>query len=135
MIIGIGTDVVQIPRIEAMLAASEASLIEELLSTDEQLELPGQAASGRARACFVAKHWAAKEAFVKALGRGFDGTLPARAIGVSHDLRGRPIIVLQAEAEREMLRIVHALGKSTATILLSISDDYPTAMAMVVIEA
>lgn len=135
MIIGIGTDVVQIPRIERLLEVSEAWFVEEFFSTAERLQLPAQDASSRARACYLAKRFAAKEAFVKALGTGFSAEFAVRDIGVTNDQHGKPAIVLGQNADRAMLEVVRKLGRTKPRILLSLSDDYPTAVALVVIEA
>lgn len=119
MIIGIGTDVVQIPRIERLLNLYQQRFIERILSPSEiqKLNISNKESFGN----FLAKRFAAKEAFSKAIGSGIGRGLSFKDISVLNDDLGRPFIEISSNKFNHLL------------IHLSISDDYPIAMAFVVI--
>lgn len=119
VIIGIGTDVVQIPRIERLLNLYQQRFIERILSPSEiqKLNISNKESFGN----FLAKRFAAKEAFSKAIGSGIGRGLSFKDISVLNDDLGRPFIEISSNKFNHLL------------IHLSISDDYPIAMAFVVI--
>ncbi len=119
MIIGVGTDIVQIPRIEKLLAKYKNQFLERILSKSELAQL--STLSTIKHASFLAKRFAAKEAVAKALGLGIRNSLSFRDIIISNDSKGKPSVSLVSKI---------ANGKN---ISLSISDDYPIAIAFVVI--
>ncbi len=96
MILGIGTDLVEIARIEQALARTPR-LPERILTVDEL-----DAFRRHARpALFLAKRFAAKEAAVKALGTGIGRGISWQHFAVSHDALGRPLLhVSGAAAQR-----------------------------------
>jgi len=119
MIYGIGTDIVQIPRIEKLLSKYKNQFVERILSKSELeqlLELPAIK-----HASFLAKRFAAKEAIVKAFGVGIGSEIKFHDIVISNDILGKPLA-----------KIVSSIAKDKK-ISLSISDDYPIAIAFVVI--
>jgi len=121
MIIGIGTDIVDILRIEALLARHGTRFRARILHEDE-LSVPQSDT-----ASFVAKRFAAKEAIAKALGTGIRGIVVFRDMIIDHDQLGRPVV-----------RFVGALGQWIVSqgirIHLSISDERTMAVAMAVAE-
>jgi len=119
MIRGIGTDIVEIARIERALARFGTRF-------ETRLFTPGEIALAHARpnpARVFATRFAAKEAFVKALGTGLRG-MRWQDIEVTKDALGKPALALHGAAAK-------ALG--TATVHLSLSDDGGIALAFVVL--
>lgn len=129
MIIGIGYDIVQIDRIHKALHRFEQRFLMRCFTEAEQnscLARPHQAAQ-------LAKRFAAKEAFVKALGTGFCPGLSWRDIEVAQYPSGQPYLQLYAGA---LSLLQQKLPHDTyPAVHLSLSDDYPQAGAMVVIDA
>lgn len=94
MIVGIGTDIVSVARIERALARHGERFAERILA-------PGEREAYRCAASpvhFLAKRFAAKEAAAKAFGTGFSDGLSLHDIAVSNDSRGRPELVLTGRA-------------------------------------
>lgn len=124
MIYGIGTDIVEIARIESALSRHGERFARKLLSDEEWQEflLKGQAAA------WLAKRFAAKEAFAKALGTGIRGEVTLPRIAVRNDALGRPVLVLDARLlallDERKIRAMH----------LSLSDERQFACAFVVLE-
>lgn len=128
MIIGIGCDIVNIKRINL----SDAFLQRfqnRILGPAEISELSLKKLSGRQLAATLAKYYAGKEAFVKALGTGFRNGIFLKDIQIVHDSLGKPLIKLSGKAKA----YVQSLS-SEATISITLSDDFPYAQAVVVIE-
>jgi holo-[acyl-carrier protein] synthase len=125
MIYGVGVDLVQIDRIEKAWARWGSRF-------EERLFMPEEVAFCRGRprpASCLAMRFAAKEAFSKALGMGLrSADLLWRDIGVAHQPRGKPYLVLKGTARRAADRI----GLKTAE--LSLTDEGGQAMAFVVVE-
>lgn len=86
MIAGIGTDIVQIARIRTALARHGEAFAARILADGERTEW----LAARDQARFLAKRFAAKEAFGKALGIGVTPPATLRAIAVQHDEHGKP---------------------------------------------
>ncbi len=123
MIYGIGVDLVRVPRIATALLRFGERFAKRILSATElqaYLQTPR-------RAEFVAKRFAAKEAWVKALGTGFRGGLSWREIEIRNDSLGKPYIVCVGRAQ-EMLT-----QRGIASSYLSLSDEEPFAIAFVVL--
>ncbi|MGD9388640.1 MAG: holo-ACP synthase [Gammaproteobacteria bacterium] len=89
MIFGIGTDVVQLDRIEATLARFGEHFVQRLLLPEEEAQFRR---NGR-KARFLAMRFAGKEAVVKAMGTGFRNGMWIRDVGIVQDARGKPEIV------------------------------------------
>lgn len=127
MIIGIGSDIVDIARIEAVLKKFPQKFLKRVFT---QIEQETAQASSNTSASY-AKRFAAKEAFVKALGTGFRQGISWQDIEVINLKNGKPSINLKGSAQ-------HLLGDLTpqdmiAQIHLSIADSRKLAHAMVVI--
>ena len=124
MIFGIGTDIVEYARIERMFARYGDRFAERVLGRQE---LPDyQASSDKAR--LLAKRFAAKEAFAKAVGSGMRHPVTLRRISVIHDGLGKPMLQFD-EALRTHLAQLGISGHH-----LSISDERNMIIAFVVLE-
>ncbi|WP_341761360.1 holo-ACP synthase [Candidatus Tisiphia endosymbiont of Thecophora atra] len=123
MIIGVGTDIVQIPRIERILNLYGQRFINIILSKTEIQKLTSL--SKDQHGCFLAKRFAAKEAVSKALGVGIGRGLRFKDISVLNDALGKPLAqICHPENPNKFGQI---------KIHLSISDDYPISVAFAVI--
>lgn len=125
MIVGIGSDIARIERFARALKRHGPRFAERILGPEEQLlwQAKGQAIA------YLAKRFAAKEAFVKALGLGLRSGMQWGDIQVVNDALGKPSLMLSGEAQR----LFQASGASSAHITLSDEADY--AIAFVVLEA
>ncbi len=124
MILGIGTDIVTVARIEAASARHGAAFAARILSADELAEYATQAHPAR----FLSKRFAAKEAFAKATGHGLRHPVSLQRITVSHDELGKPIFVFDTELAAHLQRL------GILRHHLSISDERDTAVAFVILE-
>ena len=123
MIAGVGTDIVAIERVGKLYERHGERALEKLLAPDERADF--EKASDPAR--FLAKRFAAKEAFGKALGIGVATPATLPNIAVTHDALGKPDFQYApklAELMQERGLIAH----------LSISDEQDCALAFVVME-
>ena len=125
MIIGIGTDIINISRIEAMLERRGNRFAQKILGPNEYQRF----LETKNKTTYLAKRFAAKEAASKALGTGFRDGLWFTHIEVENDEMGKPRLVFNRRgAEMEA-----SLGiKSTH---LSVTDEKDYAVAFVVLEA
>ena len=129
MIIGIGSDLVDIRRISSALDRYGERFVKRIFTEIEQVK----AERRRERVATYAKRFAAKEAMSKALGTGMARGVFWRDMGVVNLPGGKPTMHLTggaAERLKEMLPKGHR-----AEIHLSITDDHPLAQAFVIIEA
>jgi len=129
MIIGLGSDLIDIRRIERTLERHggrfTARIFTEIERTksDRRLE----------RAASYAKRFAAKEACAKALGTGMARGVFWRDMGVVNLPGGKPTMQLTNGAAARLAELTPAGHR--AVVHLTITDDYPLAQAFVVIEA
>ena len=124
MIIGIGTDLCDIERIEAALNRYGERFARRILVDSELVRFQGHAKP----AGYLAKRFAAKEAFSKAWGTGIGEAVGWHDVAVAHDARGKPLIApSSAMAEK------FATEKIVATHI-SLSDEDDHALAFVVLE-
>jgi holo-[acyl-carrier protein] synthase len=129
MIIGLGNDMVDIRRIEQTLERYGARFVARIFTDIEQKKSDRRAQ----RAASYAKRFAAKEACSKALGTGFRRGVFWKDMGVVNEPSGRPTMQLTGGAKQQLERIT-PVGH-LARIQLTITDDYPYAQAIVIIEA
>lgn len=129
MIIGLGSDLIDIRRIEATLGRHGDRFINRIF-TDIEREKSERRAQ---RAASYAKRFAAKEACAKALGTGLARGVFWRDMGVVNLPGGKPTMKLTGGAAAR-LQVLTPKGH-TASIHLTITDDFPLAQAFVVIEA
>jgi holo-[acyl-carrier protein] synthase len=125
MIHGIGTDIVELSRIEALWARYGERFAARILSVSELSELGGCAAPAR----LLAKRFAAKEAFAKAVGSGMRHPVTLQRISITHDGLGKPVLQFD-EVLRTYLAQVGVNGHH-----LSISDERDMVVAFVVLES
>ena len=124
MIYGIGTDIVSVERLAAARARHGDSFLNRVLSPEEMADMPQQA---EAQARFLARRWAAKEAFSKAYRTGVRGEVTLSAVIVGHEDSGAPIL-------RYASALAKIMGERHLTAHLSISDERDYAVAFVLIE-
>jgi holo-[acyl-carrier protein] synthase len=129
MILGIGTDLANIERIEATLARFGDRFRNRVFTEVEQRK----AERRRDVAGTYAKRWAAKEACSKALGTGLRMGISWRDMAVTNLRSGQPQMTLTGWAA-ERLTAMTPPGHS-AVIHVTLTDDHPWAQAFVVIEA
>ena len=129
MIIGLGSDLVDIRRIERVLERHGERFTHRVFTDAERRKAEARAA----RAATYAKRFAAKEACAKALGTGFRRGVFFRDMGVVNLPSGRPTLVLAGGALRQLRRITPE--GCEARIDLSLTDDFPLAQAVVIISA
>ena len=129
MIIGIGSDLIDIRRIEKSLERYGERFIERIYTETEQARSEGR----RARAASYAKRFAAKEACAKALGTGLAQGVFWRDMGVVNLPGGKPTMGLTGGAAMRLEKMLPAGHR--AVIHLTITDDFPLAQAFVIIEA
>ncbi len=129
MIIGIGNDIVDIRRVEKTLENFGDRFRDRIFTEIEKKKSDKRAQ----RAASYAKRFAAKEACSKALGTGFRHGVFWKDMGVVNEPSGRPTMVLTGGALEQLKRLVPA-GMSPK-VHLTITDDFPYAQAVVIIEA
>ena len=129
MIIGLGNDLIDIRRIEGAIEKYGERFLNRIFTQTERRKSDGRAA----RAASYAKRFAAKEACSKALGTGIRQGVFWRDMGVVNLASGRPTMVLTGGA----LRALESITPSgcEARIDLTITDDFPLAQAIVIIQA
>ena len=124
MIVGIGTDVVSIERIAGVLERHGERFVNRILTADERKRFDRT----KAKASHLAKRWAAKEAFSKAIGTGIHAPFTWKSIGLGRDPKGKPLVV----PSPEMAKHLKKLGVTGAHV--SLTDDAGVAVAFVVLE-
>lgn len=129
MIVGIGTDLCDIRRIETVIDKFGDRFLNRVFTAKERAYCDPKSAP----AASYAKRFAAKEAVAKALSGAKTGHLRWRDVEVSNDPSGRPVITLHAQAKQRLENLTPQ-GMS-AHIHLSLTDDYPYAQAFVISEA
>jgi holo-[acyl-carrier protein] synthase len=129
MIIGLGSDLIDIRRMEKTLERFGQRFIDRVFTDVEQAKSERRAE----RAASYAKRFAAKEACAKALGTGLKHGVFWRDMGVVNLPTGQPTLKLTGGAAKRLEQIT---PKGTqAQIALTITDEYPIAQAVVIISA
>ncbi len=123
MIYGIGTDIVAVGRLSEMYVRHGERALEKLLAGSEREDCRRSGAPGR----FLAKRFAAKEAFGKALGTGVRAPALLPSIAVMHDPLGKPFF----EYAPELAKYLAVRGLIAH---LSLSDESDSVLAFVVLE-
>ncbi|HEY0316305.1 MAG TPA: holo-ACP synthase [Sphingomonas sp.] len=130
MIIGIGSDLCNIDRIQNSLDRFGERFIARVFTDIERAKSERRTLT---RAATYAKRFAAKEAFSKAVGTGFKRGVFMKDIGVVNLASGAPTLALTGGAKARLDALIppgHA-----ASIHLTMTDDLPWAQAFVIIEA
>lgn len=132
MILGIGSDIVQIPRILALLNRYGEKFIERVFTEEErQGSEKFSVENTQLIAAYYAKRFAAKEALAKAVGMGFRKYVTMKDISIINDALGKPVIKLSDKLDQ---RLRQSVGNKQIQYHVSLSDDYPIAMAFVICE-
>lgn len=124
MIQGIGCDVVNIDRVSELYKKHNINFIKRILSSDEIEIYNSLNSENDSKLRYLAKRFAAKESFSKALGTGI-GKVEFSEISVLNNEQGKPYIVISDK--------IRSLIGDNAKINISISDDYPVAVAFTII--
>ncbi len=129
MIIGIGNDLIDIRRIEKTLARHDERFTQRIFTDIERAKSDRR----HLRAASYAKRFAAKEACAKALGTGLSRGVFWRDMGVVNLPSGQPTMALTGGAADRLAALTPP--GSTPFIHLTITDEFPIAQAIVIIEA
>ena len=129
MIIGLGSDLIDIRRVEKSLARFGERFTSRIFTEIEQAKSDRR----KERAASYAKRFAAKEACAKALGTGLARGVFWRDMGVVNLPGGKPTMNLTNGAAKRLEAITPPGCR--AVIHLTITDDFPLAQAFVIIEA
>jgi holo-[acyl-carrier protein] synthase len=125
MIHGIGTDIVAVKRLQGMWERHGERVLEKLLAPQEVAEFAHAAVAAKGR--FLAKRFAAKEAFCKALGTGVRPPAVLPAIAVGHDDLGKPVLAFRGQ-------LAELIENQGLTVHVSLSDEAEYAIASVILE-
>ncbi|MGB7300233.1 MAG: holo-ACP synthase [Burkholderiaceae bacterium] len=131
MIYGIGTDIVIVARIEKLIERWGDRFPRRVLGPDELTEYQrrlGRGAHGPAYAArYLAKRFAAKEAFSKAIGLGLRGPMTLLSLQTLNDRSGKPVL-------RPRKALAPWLAERRLSGHVSLSDEVDTAVAFVIVE-
>ena len=119
----VGTDIVPVGRIAALMRDRGATFLERWFTAREIDYCSGKAVPSR----HFAARFAAKEAVVKALPLAWDGPLPWGSIEIVNDRRGAPVVTLSGA----LLEAATLAGVGEIKVSLSHCDEYATAVAFV----
>lgn len=123
MIFGVGTDIVELARVQATYDRFGERFVDRLLMAEER-ELYERS---RRKTRFLAMRFAAKEATVKAMGTGFAHGVWIRDIGITANEWGRPLVIFSERAKK----VCHDLGIGEGHV--SLSDDAGLILAFAVV--
>ena len=126
-IFGIGTDIINIKRIEKMIKKKNTKFISRIFTKIEIKYCERKKNSSS----YYAKRFAAKEAFSKALGTGISNDISFQNIEISNDKFGKPSINIKGKTLNFLKKKIKS---NNFNIYLSLSDDNPWAAATVIIE-
>ena len=131
MILGLGSDICDIRRIEAVIARHGERFILRVFTATERAKAASR--TERIQAATFAKRFAAKEAAAKALGTGFRRGVFFSDLGVVNMASGQPTLRVTGGAAARLAAITPA--GMAASIALTMTDEYPYAFAQVIISA
>jgi holo-[acyl-carrier protein] synthase len=123
-VVGLGTDIVEVARIEAALGRTGERFAERILTDSEMLRFQQTSHPER----FLAKRFAAKEAAAKALGTGIAAGVSFHDIEISNNAAGKPELKFSGAARRLADQL------EVCQLFLSISDERQCAVATVILE-
>lgn len=131
MIIGLGSDIIDIRRIERVIARYGDRFLDRIFTRAERAK--AERRTENIRAATYAKRYAAKEAASKALGTGFRSGVFWRDLGVVNLSTGQPTLRMTGGAAARLAAITPP-GQA-AHVALTMTDEFPYAQAMVIITA
>ena len=131
MIIGLGSDLCDIRRVEQAMARFGERFLQRVFTETERARAARQ--TEKLRAGTFAKRFAAKEAMAKALGTGFSHGVFHSDLGVANLSTGQPTMVLTGGAAARLRHITPEAMR--ASVALTMTDEYPYAFAQVIISA
>jgi holo-[acyl-carrier protein] synthase len=131
MIIGLGSDIIDIRRIEAVIARHGEKFLDRIFTAAERAK--AERRTPKIRAATYAKRFAAKEAASKALGTGFRAGVFWRDLGVVNLSSGQPTLRMTGGAAARLAAITPP--GMAAQVALTMTDEFPYAQAMVMISA
>ncbi|MDJ0911049.1 MAG: holo-ACP synthase [Woeseiaceae bacterium] len=124
MIFGVGTDIVELSRVQAVYERFGERFVQRLLM-DEEAEMFRRS---KHPVRFLAMRFAAKEATVKAMGTGFAHGVWIRDVGITANDWGRPLVIWSERGQRVCDRL--GIGKGH----VSLTDDAGLVVAFAVVE-
>jgi holo-[acyl-carrier protein] synthase len=127
VIYGVGTDLVSVHRLQAMYRRHGERALPRLLSAAEMVELRGRGLGEADTGRFLAKRFAAKEAFAKAMGTGVRAPVSLTAISVLHDALGKPSLGFAPP-------LAALMAERQLRAHLSLSDEADQVLAFAVVE-
>jgi holo-[acyl-carrier protein] synthase len=125
VITGIGTDIVYINRVKKVLDRYGERFVNRILTPEERVRFE----KTKAKANHLAKRFAAKEAFSKAIGTGIRSPFRWHSVTVARDPKGKPILKPDAQMSAYLSRA------GVTHFHVSLTDDTDIAMAFVVLES
>ncbi|AWW44778.1 holo-ACP synthase [Polynucleobacter paneuropaeus] len=127
MIIGIGTDILKIERLQAAYDRTQGRLAEKILGPDEMLVFKARLARNHKRGiAFLATRFAAKEAFSKAIGLGMRMPMTWRSLQTLNEVSGKPVTSYSGALARFMT-------EKQWQAQVTVSDELDMAIAFVVV--
>lgn len=127
-IYGIGTDIVQVSRVEAVMTRTNGRFAEKVLGPDELRVYHARNARSQVRGlAFLATRFSAKEAFSKAIGLGMHWPMTWRAMQTLNEPSGKPVVVTSGE-------LAEWLAARRITARVTISDEHDYAVSFVIAE-
>ena len=129
MIVGVGIDLINIQRIQKVLDRFGSRFENKVFSSEEI----NRSRRKYDKASSYAKRWAAKEACSKALGIGLRMGISWKEMNIINLESGKPLLKIEGKAQLILKKITPKGYK--ARIHVSLTDDYPWAKALVMIEA
>jgi holo-[acyl-carrier protein] synthase len=128
-IYGIGTDIIQVSRVAAVMTRTGGRFAEKVLGPDELRIYEARNARSAARGlAFLATRFSAKEAFSKAIGLGMHWPMTWRALQTLNEPSGKPVVVASGE-------LAQWLAERRITAQVTISDERDYAVSFVVAES
>ena len=124
---GVGTDIVSVSRIEALIRARGSAFLQRWFTPVEIAYCTAKAVPSR----HFAARFAAKEAVVKALPFAWEGPVPWRSVEIVNEPRGAPVVRLSGGLLAEATRA----GVGAVRISMSHCDEYATATALVALNS
>jgi len=127
MIIGTGIDIVRVKRIAKLISEKKRSFIKKLF-TQKEIDYCEEGPNIAISSQHYAGRFAAKEAFLKALGTGWRNGISWQDVEIINDKKGKPILTLHGKAKKILQK------NNIRNINLSISHTRSDAVAMVILE-